>query len=97
MLLNAKKILGLPVYTEVGVKIGRVFDITLDADAHAVREYCVRAGLVGREKIIKPVQIKSITAEKMTVEDAVIKNAAAAAEQSSGGGAVFPVMTREEE
>lgn len=74
MLISAKKIIGLPVYTVSGARLGKVADINVDAEAHAAANYAVSAGLIGKQVfLVRPAQVRGITAEKMTVDDAFIK------------------------
>ncbi|PIT87100.1 MAG: hypothetical protein COU31_04990 [Candidatus Magasanikbacteria bacterium CG10_big_fil_rev_8_21_14_0_10_40_10] len=70
MLLKAKKIIDLPVYTNSGVKLGKVADIDIEIDSQAVNSYEVRHGLIGGQSlIIKPVQVISLSVKKMIVDD----------------------------
>ncbi|MDO8626672.1 MAG: PRC-barrel domain-containing protein [Candidatus Magasanikbacteria bacterium] len=95
MQITLRNLLGLPVVTESGVKIGKVVDATLDCEAHAINAYLVRVGFfAGGEKLIKPNQVKQILADRLIVYDAslaepgtrssVVKNLAS---QSALGGA----------
>lgn len=77
MLLNAKKIINLPVFTKNGSALGKVIDFEIDIDSHLVRAYFVRSGFLKREIIISRTQVISVTLEKMVVEDVEIKEWAA--------------------
>lgn len=74
MLVGLKNLLHLPVETKSGSKLGKVVEINLDTDGHLVREYIVRPALFSqRTFLIRPVQVVAVTAEKMIVEDGVLK------------------------
>ncbi|HLC69726.1 MAG TPA: PRC-barrel domain-containing protein [Patescibacteria group bacterium] len=75
MQINIKKLLLLPVYTEGGTRLGKVGDVVLDIDNHSVWHYVVYSGgLMSKDTyLIRPVQVKSITADKMIVEENVTK------------------------
>ena len=62
----------LPVLTEMGTKLGKVFDVNIDIDNHSVKSYLVRSSIISRSYLIKPIQIISISKEEIIVEDAVI-------------------------
>lgn len=77
MSIGAKKLIGLPVYTQSGDHLGKVVDFTVDQSQHVIQQYIVRSrDLIGellqKELLVGPEQVISITAERMTVEDALI-------------------------
>ncbi len=75
MRLNAKKLISLPVFTQSGEHLGKVTDINLDVDEQAVVEYLVTSGIIKHlNLLIKTAQVKSITAEKMVVDDAALSD-----------------------
>ncbi|MBI5621783.1 PRC-barrel domain-containing protein [Candidatus Falkowbacteria bacterium] len=74
MLIHAKKLLGLPVYTQSGQHLGAVTDMEIDIDDHTVMNYHVGSSnpihhLLNNTLIINRRQVISITAEKMVVDD----------------------------
>ncbi len=74
MFINHQKLIHLPVFTESGTKLGHVYDLEIDLDTHQIRKYMVGPRFIGKETyLITPAQIKSITAEKMVVEDTITK------------------------
>lgn len=82
MLLNAKKIFGLPVETKDGTKIGKIADINLDIESHIVNSYAVGksrilpfgGGFISNENlIIGRNEVLSINNKKMIVEDGAIR------------------------
>lgn len=81
MLLNAKKIIGLPVETNNGTKIGKVADFNLDIESHIVNSYAVRSqrlplggGFIhGENLIISRSQVLSVSDKKMVVEDSAVR------------------------
>lgn len=73
MLINLKKLLRLPVYTVSGHQLGQVLDVEIDLEQHFVHRYRVGSRYFGQViYLIAPAQIKSITAEKMVVEDGLL-------------------------
>ncbi|MEA3272567.1 MAG: PRC-barrel domain-containing protein [Patescibacteria group bacterium] len=74
MYINAKIILGLPVETENGQKLGKVIDFDLDIESHIIKSYSVEGGFLGSKKlIISRSQVVLIGNEKMVVKDGVVK------------------------
>ncbi|MSU75269.1 MAG: PRC-barrel domain containing protein [Candidatus Magasanikbacteria bacterium] len=74
MFINLKSLIRLPVHTESGAYLGRVYDAELEVESHYIRHYLVAAGLIKKADYrITPAQVKAITAEKMIVEDSVSK------------------------
>ncbi len=72
MFINLKALISLPVFTESGARLGRVREVELDTVAHSVRKYIIASGLLGGTRyLVSPVQIKSVTAEKMVVDNTV--------------------------
>lgn len=72
MLINLHKLLDLPVYTESGAKLGKIFDVELDIESHMVLRYLVRPNFISMHHfLIQVAQVKEITDEKMVVDDAV--------------------------
>lgn len=73
MLILQQQLMQLPVVTESGEKLGTVHDLEIDVESHTVRQYIV-SRFLGRDVYsISPQQIKSITAEKIVVDDTVTK------------------------
>jgi sporulation protein YlmC with PRC-barrel domain len=74
MYINHQKLIHLPVVTESGTKLGHVYDLEIDIETHQIRKYMVGPRFIGKETyLITPAQIKSITEEKMIVEDTITK------------------------
>ncbi len=74
MLLSIKKIIGLPVETSDGTKIGKVADINLDIESHIVNSYAIKSGFIsGENLIIRRTQVISINDKKMIIEDGAIR------------------------
>lgn len=79
MLLPFSKLKNLLVFTQGGIKLGQIADAELDLDSQSIIRYTVKRGIVSRGVLlIHRGQVISITAEKMTVEDAVVKENEAA-------------------
>jgi sporulation protein YlmC with PRC-barrel domain len=63
----------LPVETQSGTYVGKVCDLVIDADSHAVRQYEVKGGGIrGKTHLIASHAVVAITKEKMIVKDASI-------------------------
>lgn len=74
MLSQFSKLKNLLVFTRGGIKLGQVADIEIDLDSQSILRYVVKRGIVSRETLlVHRGQVISITNEKMTVEDAVVK------------------------
>ena len=74
MLINLKKLLRLPVVTELGRELGVVLDVEVVVETHQVHRYIVGSRLLRRPSyLIAPTQVKDITSEKMVVVDSVEK------------------------
>ena len=75
MIIQVKKIIGLPVLTKSGERLGRVIDCLIDLDSQSIIQYLVRRGPFGRGLLIHRGQVISIDARKVIVEDAVMLGA----------------------
>ena len=74
MLIKYDHLTDLPVFTKSGVKLGKIFDLEIDIDSHAVFQYIVRTSFVSRiSYLIKPAQVLSIDEKRLVVDDGVIK------------------------
>ncbi|MFH0819409.1 MAG: PRC-barrel domain-containing protein [bacterium] len=79
MRLTTKDLISLPVETKSGEKLGKIAALEIDCETQQIVCYYVKSSnpikdLVFQDQlIISPVQVISITAEKMVVEDGVIK------------------------
>jgi len=76
MLIKAKKLLNLPVYTKSGQLLGEVDDIEIDIDDQMIVNYRVGSRnivkkLLVKELVIHRSQIISITTDKIIVDDNV--------------------------
>lgn len=74
MLLVFSKLKNLSVFTRSGIKLGQVADVEIDLDSQSIIRYVIKRGIVNRDVLlVHRSQVISITDEKMTVEDAVVK------------------------
>jgi len=78
MLIEAQKLIGLPVYTKSGTHLGKVDDLEIDIDDQTVVNYRVETrdilklkNLFAGKLLIHREQIVSITSQKVVVDDAV--------------------------
>lgn len=61
------------MYTQSGTKLGLIKNIELDVDTHHVRAYEVEPKFFGKTSYrVMPSQIKSISADKVVVDDTLI-------------------------
>ncbi len=74
MIINLRKLLDLPVYTESGIKLGKIFDLELDIENHFVLRYFVRPNFISLQNfLVQSAQVQKITSDRMIVDDAVVK------------------------
>ena len=78
MNLSPHQVLGLPVETKSGTRLGIIVDFEIDSDQQVVARYMVKPAFVprvlARELIIGASQVVSITNKKMVVEDGSVVN-----------------------
>lgn len=75
MLMDWRKVNGLPVYTVSGSKLGKISSVVFDIDSNVVFQYEVRTRPIGgRTFLINPSQIVEWTIDKVVVEDSVSKD-----------------------
>lgn len=82
MRMHDKELLNLPVYTQANEFVGHVVGFDVDIEQHCITHY-----LVGKHKIVENIlqpilgsnplriastQVRSITSERMTVDDASV-------------------------
>lgn len=74
MFINLQKLLRLPVYTESGTKLGRIFDLELDAAAQTIMRYLVRSNFLSvKYFLIAGAQVKEIKNDRVVVYDSALK------------------------
>ena len=73
MRMSWQQLKNLPVITRGGQALGHVDGIIFDPEMHSIVQYEVRQGmpLARRTLLVAATQVVSITAERMTVDDAV--------------------------
>lgn len=84
--ITSKRLIGLQVFTESGIFVGKVFDLEINLESHAILRYIIKSRLgaiVAKELIITPAEIVSISAEKMIIKDGTVR------ELAEARGAVF--------
>lgn len=96
MYINQQKLIRLPVFTESGEKLGHVHDFEIDIETHQIRKYIVTSGFINRDTyLVTPMQIVSITDEKIVVEDTIIKDTSETVKKRVAPPALdTPFMTR---
>lgn len=81
MLLTKKQLIGLPVRTKSGEKLGEIIDFELDADFQSIVNYIIKTkGLVKdllpenlKRLVINRNQIVLLNDKELVIEDSVIK------------------------
>ena len=78
MLINKKKFIGLPVFTQGGDELGVVCDFEIDTEQHTVTGYNIKKSkllpdFISEELLVRPTQVINISADKMVVDDLAIK------------------------
>jgi len=76
-MLNQGKIIGLPVYTQSGIFLGKIIKIETMADQRVIKYFVQTANplknLLAGQLIISVEQVISLDEEKMVVEDSLKK------------------------
>jgi sporulation protein YlmC with PRC-barrel domain len=70
--MNLRQLKKLPVYTKLGIKLGKVIDINFLIETQSVSQYIVRPNFFGRILLINANQVLGINDEKIIVEDTVV-------------------------
>ena len=73
-MLTPDQIVGLPVYTQSGIFLGKVIKVETLLDGRAVQKYIIQnanplKNLISGQLVIDASQVISVTAEKIIVED----------------------------
>lgn len=80
MLINHKKLIGLPVETQSGERVGEIAGFIFDLEAQVIYQYQIRpaglSGIFAKELLVHRQQVINITEEKMVVDDLVYKKLA---------------------
>lgn len=70
MLTNVHNLLGLPVFTKSGVKLGKVAELKIDVESHCILQYEVKGGMLSKtDLLVKTSQVLAIEKDKMIVDD----------------------------
>jgi sporulation protein YlmC with PRC-barrel domain len=76
MLINFQDLKSLPVETENGTPLGVVVDLEINLETHEINKYVITKQKLlstGTTLLISPQQIIRITAEKIIVQDELIR------------------------
>jgi len=74
MRIDLKILKKLSVETKSGVKLGTVYDLVLNTDGQMIAQYLVKSSMVSQKIYrINRDQVINITAEKIMVEDGILK------------------------
>lgn len=85
MLINGKKLMNLPVYTQSGDRLGEVDDLELETEGQTIINYLVGSkgmikGLFGNKLVIHRSEVISISEEKIVVDNNVAEKVTQLAE-----------------
>jgi sporulation protein YlmC with PRC-barrel domain len=80
MIIDCKKLIGLPVETKSGLLLGKIKNFEIDSETQTVRQYIVKSRSLMKKLLSEEVselvvgrsQVISIEEEKMIVEDSVV-------------------------
>ncbi len=75
MLLTAQNLMRLNVYTQRGIRIGRLCGFEFEAESQTILRYIASGGWFfgGKKYIIHRSQVVSIESDRMIVQDLVLK------------------------
>ncbi len=98
MRINSHDLLGLPVVTAIGKKLGKIISFDIDVESHAIIQYDVGPRNWPRaltHYLVAPEQVVSITAEQMTVKDGVVPAAEERVPATASVARISPLATRD--
>ena len=77
-MLNSNQIIGLPVYTQAGMFLGKVIKVETLPDGQTAQKYIVQnanplKNLISGQLVVDASQVISVTVEKIIVEDSIKK------------------------
>ncbi|GEM_PF-1272211 len=77
MTLTSKQLINLPVFTESGIRIGKINYLEINEKEHLVEKYAVKISgitqLIPAILLISPKQIIEINSERMIVDENIVK------------------------
>lgn len=78
MLINGKKLIGLPVYTKSGQRLGVVGDLEIDVDQQLIVNYQVSSknvikNLLNNKLVINRDQVIAINKDRIIVDDGILE------------------------
>ncbi|MDZ7798845.1 MAG: PRC-barrel domain-containing protein [Patescibacteria group bacterium] len=78
MIIKHNDLIGLPVETKKGQKVGSVSGFELEANSHEIIRYQIKKpgllpGIMNKHLLVHKNQVLQITPEKMIVEEALVK------------------------
>lgn len=84
--ITSKKLIGLAVFTESGIRLGKVADLEIDIEAQTILRYVIKGrlgGIMAKELIVSVSEVVSISNEKMIVRDGVQRELVAERKKSA--------------
>lgn len=81
--LLKKNLIGLPVFTQSGINIGKIHEIEAETESQTILKYQVKKSLFEKPLLISREQVISINQKSMVVEDAVVKEQEIEAEEKA--------------
>lgn len=75
MIINSKDISGIPVFTKMGMPLGKCSSVDIDADTGRLDSIRIKSGVLTEEHIVSWASIIELGPEKIIVADGIIPSA----------------------
>ncbi len=72
MIINSKDIAGIPVYTKLGLPLGKCSSLDFEADTGRLESIRIKSGVLTEEHVISWASIIELSPEKIIVADGII-------------------------
>ncbi|MCC7523123.1 PRC-barrel domain-containing protein [Candidatus Uhrbacteria bacterium] len=76
MIINSKDISGIPVFTKLGIPLGKCSSLDIDADTGRLESIRIKSGVLTEEHVVAWNSIIEMSPEKIIVADGIIPAAA---------------------
>lgn len=72
MIINSKDVAGIPVFTKMGIPLGKCSSVDLDADTGRLEAVRIKSGVLTEEHIVPWASVIELNPEKIIVSDGVV-------------------------
>lgn len=72
MTINSKDIAGIPVFTKMGLLLGKCSSVDIDADTGRLESIRIKSGVLTEEHVVSWASIIELNPEKIIVADGII-------------------------